>query len=401
MLLSAGFSRITQTLLAVSSGYQNLCNQALLSSSPSPPSSASASSFISPPPDTMPSSLSSRLARLLCAGAAVQVACAQLSSALNITIYQPNATLAPSPLPPPGSSSAGAEIIRQLTQVTRSTAWTLVDSVPFEGDTFEPEGILRLGPDRYVVSAGEYTVPTKKYFSNGTYVNGTDRTAGAGFAHLIVFDGGGRRVADATLTRAGAEEYHNGGLDYDGEHIWAAVAQYRPNTTAQLVRVDPATLEPETVLRAADHLGGVVHDVASGRLVALNWGSRAASTFDLRYRYAPAPEFSAPQAVVNNPSSWSDYQDCKYLGASAAYDWRSVMLCSGIASLYNTSIGGLAIVDVRTMVPLWEVPLTMVSGAGNLVTKNPMDVAVVDGRVRLYFLPDERNSTLYVYEPEL
>jgi hypothetical protein len=27
-----------------------------------------------------------------------------------------------------------------------------------------------------------------------------------------------------------------------------------------------------------------------------------------------------------------------------------------------------------------------------------MDVAIVDGRLRLYFLPDEHSSTLYVYE---
>jgi hypothetical protein len=76
------------------------------------------------------------------------------------------------------------------------------------------------------------------------------------------------------------------------------------------------------------------------------------------------------------------------------------MLGSGITNLYGTTIGGLALVDMETMVPLYEVPLTMVSDRGHLMTKNPMDVAIVDGKLRLYFLPDEHTSTLYVYEPE-
>ena len=121
----------------------------------------------------------------------------------NITITQPGVDFAPDPLPLPGPSSQADEIIRQFTELSRSTEWKLVDKVPFEGDTFEPEGLARIGSDRYFVSAGEYTVPTEKY--NAT-IGGTDRTAGAGFGHMIVFDGRGRRIADATVTEAGSDE---------------------------------------------------------------------------------------------------------------------------------------------------------------------------------------------------
>ncbi|KAK3685006.1 hypothetical protein B0T22DRAFT_482008 [Podospora appendiculata] len=320
------------------------------------------------------------------------------SQPANITIGHPGTPFAPSPLPLPGPSSRGDEIVARFTELSRSTEWELVDSIKFEGDTFEPEGLVRIGDDRYFVSAGEYLLPTSKY--NAT-VNGTDRSAGAGFGHMIVFDGKGSRIADATVTEAGSVEYHNGGLDFDGEYIWTTFAQYRPNSTATLVRMRPGALEPEPVLHIADHMGAVVRDPATGNIVTLNWGARSASLWNLkdinRSSESP-PAFAAPRAVVRNPSHYIDYQDCKFLGHPRRFGSRAVMLCSGITAMFGTTIGGIALVDMETMTPLYEVPLTMVSAAGNLVTKNPMDVAVVDGKMRFFFLPDERNSTLYVYE---
>jgi hypothetical protein len=319
-----------------------------------------------------------------------------LMPALNITFHQPDVSIAPLPLPPPGSSSQGEEIIRQFADLNRSTKWNLVNKIKFEGDTFEPEGLVRLGQDRYFVSAGEWTVPRSMHTTSD---DGTSGVSGAGFAHVIVFNGQGKRLADATITEPGASEYHGGGIDYDGTYIWATLAQYRPESTATLVRMRPHTLQPEPVLRVADHMGAVVHDLSTGDILTLNWGSRSGALWNLNYRPEAPPAFTAPRAVIKNPSHYTDYQDCKFLGHSQRYAFRPVMLCSGITELYGTSIGGIALVDMESMVPLADVPLTMVSDRGVLVTKNPMDVAIVDGKMRLFFLPDERNSTLYVYEP--
>lgn len=313
----------------------------------------------------------------------------------NVTLYQPEIPIAPSPLPPPAASSQSEEIIRQFVELDRSTEWHLAQRVQFEGDTFEPEGIARIADSsvndldsaRYFVSAGEWTVPRAA------------DTHGEGFAHMLVFDGNGRRLADAVITEPGALEYHGGGIEYDGTYIWTTLAQYRPDSTATLVRMRPDTLQPEPMLRIADHMGAVVHDLSTGDILTLNWGARSASLWNLNYKPAVPPAFTAPRAVVKNPSHYTDYQDCKFLGHSQRYGFRPVMLCSGITNLYDTTIGGVALVDMRSMVPLYEVPLTMLSDHGVLVTKNPMDVAVVDGKLRLFFLPDERNSTLYVYEP--
>lgn len=147
-----------------------------------------------------------------------------------------------------------------------------------QGDTFEPEGMVRLGKDRFIVSCGEYTEPTKKYEK---IINGTDRTAGQGFGHLIVFDGRGLRLADATITKLDDLEYHNGGIDYDGQFIWGTIAQYRPNTTAYAYKATPDSLKPTTVLHYNDHLGGVVHDTRNNKISCLNRGSRNASSWDL------------------------------------------------------------------------------------------------------------------------
>ncbi|TIC90567.1 hypothetical protein CH35J_011841 [Colletotrichum higginsianum] len=373
----------------------------------------------------------------------------------NLTRLRPGVPLAPVPLPPAGPARDGAEILRQLTGLTRAgmngggggggdggSRLRFVKKIELEGDVWEPEGIVRLtGPggndndndddddeeeERFWVSAGEYTVPTEK-FPDGRWVDGTDRSAGAGFAHFVVFDGRGRRLADWVVSKEGDAEYHNGGLDYDGLHIWATLSQYRPNSTATVVRVDPVDLRVERVFRVGDHQGGVVHDVETGTLTTLSWGGRVARRWDLKRGDGGGGDggreeeqvrlvlgegvdggtgFDVPEDVMVNPSHWIDYQDCKSLGRVGG---RSLALCSGIATLApGVEVGGLAVVDVDAgMAPVWEVPFlertertTAAEGGGGgvLMTKNPMDVALVGGRVRLYFAPEEGRGAVFVYE---
>ncbi|KAJ3780796.1 hypothetical protein GGU10DRAFT_430217 [Lentinula aff. detonsa] len=234
-----------------------------------------------------------------------------IATALNITYYSSKLPIAPLLLPRSHAQGDGSEIVDLFNNLGRSTVWKAVD---------KPEGIIRLGLDRFVVSAGEYTEPMIPF---NTTINGTDRSPGAGFAHLVVFSGNRTRLADAILTKQGAIEYHIGGLDYDGRYIWATIAQYRPNSTASLVRVDPNTLEPTSILHYTDHLG-------------------------------------------------VDYQDCKFLGRNPAQcsNRRPLMLCSGVATIdTGLNLGGIAIVDVESMVPLVEIPTTITSDAGALVAQ--------------------------------
>ncbi|PTB75311.1 hypothetical protein M440DRAFT_1336180 [Trichoderma longibrachiatum ATCC 18648] len=312
----------------------------------------------------------------------------------------PHTPFAPSPLPLSHAASDGETIIKLFQTLGRTTVWKSIANISFQGDTFEPEGLVRLGPDRYVISCGEYTEHTRKYPHP---INGTDRTPGKGFAHLMVYNGKGERIADATITREGDEEYHNGGIDYDGRWIWGTLAQYRPNSTANVYRADPYSLKPQTVLRYHDHLGAIVHDTTKNTITALNWGGRNASIWALgnKVRADCCPQQQEPGSTIRNPSYFVDYQDCKWLGRREFYHGASVMLCSGVATLDDGySLGGIALVDAESMQPLAEVPITLKSLRGVRMTQNPVDVSVEDGKLRLYWLPDQRNSTLYVYEAQ-
>jgi hypothetical protein len=332
----------------------------------------------------------------------IAMAMAVVVHAGNITFSQPNTPIVPLPLPPPGAASHADQIVEKFNTLGRTTIFNLVKTVQLEGDTGEPEGMVNINEERYIISLGMYTTPTVSY-GNNTIINGTDRTPGAGVGHLVVFDGEGNRIADLATSNVGDIEYHMGGIDYDGENVWATLAQYRPNSTATILKIDPQTLQASTVLQYNDHEGGIVHDPLTKRIATLNWGSRNTSIFDLtNLEPAAGSEYTPAIKVTQNPSFYVDYQDCKFLGHPEFYDYRAVMICSGVTALTaNCTIGGIAIVDVNTMIPLSEVPLTMTSELGVAITENPFDVDIVDGNLRLYFAPDQHNTTVYIYEPVL
>lgn len=327
------------------------------------------------------------------------VACAAAraaASAVNITYYR-DEPLAPTPLPPSHAETDGDDIIRLFQNLGLSTVWKSVANISLEGDTGEPEGMVRLGSDRYVVSTGDWVERTEKY---DHIINGTDRTPGKGYSHLKVYTAKGELIADATITETDEIEYHNGGIDWDGESIWGTNAQYRPNTTAHVYKADPYTMATTTVLRYNDHLGGIVHDSRDNIITCINWGSRNATSWDLDRVSTGCKAHPEPRSVVRNPSYFIDYQDCKWLGRSRFYRGKSVALCSGVATIGGNKLGGVALVDVDTMVPLAEVPIALQSALGVTMTQNPVDVSVHDGRLRLHWMPDQHNSTIYVYEAQ-
>nr|OQO31154.1 hypothetical protein B0A51_01885 [Rachicladosporium sp. CCFEE 5018] len=315
--------------------------------------------------------------------------------AANVTKFAPSIPLTPSPLPPSHTRSDGEAIISLFQALGRTTIWRSIANITLQspGYTYEPEGIVRLGPDRYVVSAGDWTVPTVSY-GNGLIINGTDRTAGEGSAHFLVYTSNGTLLADATLTAPGEIEYHTGGIDFDGEYIWTTLAQYRPNSTAHIVRVKPSDLSQETVLRVLDHQGAIVHNTAKQTLHTLNWGSRNASTFAYpadrphgkpnHYRPPPSTNsaYTPPIATVRNPSYFIDYQDCKLLSLARR----------------ATTTGQSCYVE--TMVPVAEAPITLRTDAGVPLTVNPVEVSVVNGKLRMYWLPGIGETVLRVFEAD-
>ncbi|WP_372729827.1 DUF6454 family protein [Nocardioides sp.] len=261
--------------------------------------------------------------------------------------------------------------------VDRSSVWSEVERLELDFPTFHTEGLV-VTEDRLFLSSVEVVVPPVKYPSP---VGGHDRTPGAGVGHLFVMDREGNLERDIVLGEG--DMYHPGGISTDGKSIWVPVAEYRPDSASIVYRVDPETLEVTEQFRVPDHIGGVVRDATSGRLVGNTWGSREFQEWDLRGRQRDA---------WSNPSHFVDYQDCQYADSAR-------MICAGITNLpqrpgaggpgASYELGGLALIDLRTHEVLHEVPFQRWSTAGHVMTRNPVKLSVEGGRLTLRAAPDD------------
>lgn len=121
--------------------------------------------------------------------------------------------------------------------VDRNTKWQLTGKLKLEFPTYHTEGIA-FSQDRIFLSAVEITEPTTKFASPQ---DGFDRTPGKGVGHLFVMDKAGKLQKDIILGEG--DMYHPGGIDFDGTNVWVPVAQYRPDSSAIIYRVDAKSLD--------------------------------------------------------------------------------------------------------------------------------------------------------------
>lgn len=274
----------------------------------------------------------------------------------------------------------------QLMRIDRSTAWKPAGAVLVGFETYHPQGMIRIG-DEFFVSSVEIRRPPVRYPQPR---GGRDRDAGAGVGRLFRIGADGALRGDIVLGEG--DIYHPGGIDYDGEVIWIAVAEYRPNSRAIVYRVDPRTLAATEVLRVDDHIGAVAYDRENGVLHGVSWGGRRF------YSWRLGPDGKPSQArVAPNRANYVDYQDCHYLGGRR-------MLCSGLANYPASpqgpafSLGGWEIVDLDDHRPVWQAPIQLWAPSGRPMTQNPFFVEPTAAGVRAYFMPDDDRSTIYVYE---
>lgn len=292
-----------------------------------------------------------------------------------------------------GQTPDVADIADRVSRLTRASTWRLVASIPVGFRTFHPQGMVKIG-DTFYVSSVEVTTPPERF---AKAVDGYDRSPGAGVGHLFKFDGQGRLIASATLGRGSM--YHPGGIDFDGRYIWVPVAEYRPDSRSIVYRVDPATLEATEVFRFADHIGGVVVDGPSRELHGISWGSRRFYRWSM-LRDGSVPDAGADPASLRvlNPSHYVDYQDCAFLG-----NWR--MLCTGVADIRQPDgpvirLGGLDVVNLEEALPVHQVPVPLWTKDGRPMTQNSASFEATATGLRAYFMPDDDESILYVYDVE-
>lgn len=270
-------------------------------------------------------------------------------------------------------------------QTDRNTGWELVERLQLDFPTHHPQGFAIVG-DRILMSSVEIVEPTVKY---DVPVDGHDRSPGKGVGHLFVLDRDGELLEDIEL--GAGDMYHPGGIDTDGEHAWVPVAEYRPDSSSVVYRVDLDSLEVEEAFRYDDHVGGVVRDTRTGRVHGVSWGSRRLFSWTPRGRLLTRGA---------NPDHMLDYQDCAYAG-------DSTQLCSGITGLPGADggsyeLGGLALTSLRDGRVLHEVPFPRFSAAGHVATRNPVALEQAGSTLRLIAAPDDGDEVagteLLVYE---
>ena len=195
--------------------------------------------------------------------------------------------------------------------------------------------------------------------------------------------------------------YHPGGIDYDGTSIWVPVAEYRPNSRSIVYRVDPAAMKSTEMFRYGDHVGGIVHNIEAKSLHGVSWGSRRFYRWTLGGDGRPTNASAKPEDLrVTNPSGYIDYQDCKYLG-------RGEALCSGLnnyrvnAEAARFSLGGFEIVDLANNRPVFQMPIELWTTGGLPMTQNPFWIEATATGLRVYFMPEDEKSIIYVYEAEV
>ena len=291
----------------------------------------------------------------------------------------------------PGAPRRADEpLAKTFENVSRSTVWKKTGSMRLDFNTHHPQAMEVVG-DRIYMSSVEIIEPTVRY---PTPVDGYDRTPGKGVGHLFVLDSDGTLLKDIVLGEGNA--YHPGGLDVDGDDIWIPVAEYRPDSAAIVYRVDATTFEVEKQFTVDDHVGGVVMNQRTGRLVGQSWGSR---------RFYEWTASGKEKDFWLNDSHFIDYQDCEYVASSKA-------LCSGIAGLpaqpgaaTGYELGGFALLDLDTHAILHEVPTQLWSTAGHVVTRNPTDIDADGSHLTMYAAPDdfgEGNDTeILTYEADV
>lgn len=331
-----------------------------------------------------------RTRRILAAAAATLLAASALGATAAAQAADNGGRLSGDSAADRNHPAGGTSLSGDFGAVDRATNWQLTSKLKLNFPTYHTEG-MAVSHEHIFLSAVQIIEPTTK-FPNPQ--GGFDRTPGKGIGHLFVMDKSGNLQKDIILGEG--DMYHPGGIDFDGTNVWVPVAQYRPDSSAIIYRVDAATLDVHKQFEVPDHFGGIIMDKATGHLVGNTWGSRRFAEWDLHGKQV---------STWQNPDFLIDYQDCQYVDGAK-------MLCSGITNLPQApaaggtaasyELGGLAMIDLSSHSVLRQVPFQQWSTAGHVATRNPFKMTADGSRLTMNVAPDngdEGNGTeILTYE---
>ena len=248
-----------------------------------------------------------------------------------------------------------------IASITRATRWQLVDELPIRFDLHHPQGMTRV----------EVT----------WWVSTVDIDARRGL--VMAVDDTGHLVEQIPV--GDDLHYHPGGMDFDGAAMWIPCAEYRPDSTSTIYRLQPGSAA-EPAFDVDDHIGAIARCGHDGDLVGWSWGSRRF------YRWSIDGHLNAARV---NPAFFVDHQDCQWLDSGH-------LLCGGVAEVGLTSgpgwLGGLGLLDVDDLVMRREVPFPVYSSAtGRVATHNPVWSEVRNDQLVVHLLPDDGMGAILSY----
>lgn len=302
--------------------------------------------------------------------------------------------------------------------LSRNSHWVLKNVVQMDFRTHHTQGLIKIGDIFYVSSVEIIERTTTLADTDALWDASLTRTTGKGRGWLDKFAADGKHLGRTELTDGHA--FHPGGMDYDGQYIWIPVAEYRPNSSSVVYRIDPDTMEAKLSFRVKDHIGNILHIPGSDRFHGTSWGSRRMYAWHVRLEPGGQGQVIS-ESWRPNPEHYIDYQDCQYAGVE-------YMLCSGL-NKYQTpageiAIGGIDLIDLSgdRPGPVHQIPVTQYiddrkdasvanfapGNAAHVVSGNAFwaealaERKVIEGRtqlMRFYFMAENDNqASLLVYE---
>lgn len=272
-----------------------------------------------------------------------------------------------------------SEIARLIRRIGSATQWERVGEIPMQFRTYHPQGMLKIG-DRFYISSVR---------------RGERRDKGEGY--LFQVDSKGRLLDQIRLERGSI--YHPGGIDTDGRSIWVPVAEYHPgpDSPSIIYEVDPMRMEARVATPEPfhDHIGAVACQPEARTIHGVNWGSR----IFYRWKIDENGELDfVRDSATENPNHFVDYQDCHRVD-------RDTMLCSGLRGYEvpgvkprKFSVGGLGLIGFESLRTEHLTPVALWVPPDTAMTRNPFCFEVVDGRLRFYFMPEDDESVIYLYD---
>ncbi len=232
-------------------------------------------------------------------------------------------------------------------------ALTLLRAISLEGETHHVQGVA--------------------VDDSRLWVTSVDRTAGKGwlFEHEIE---SGKRLRAMEISRTTL--IHPGGFDHDEDSLWIPVAEYRPDSRSIIQRRSKETLELLANFEVPDHIGALA--VLPEGLLLANWDARKF------YLYTRDGKLLWTRP---NPNP-TRYQDIKRR--------YGAIVAAGLAGPGGDARAVVEWLDPETLRPLEREALGR-TDRGVPFTNEGMDLR--DGR--LYLLPEDSPSRLFVFRTEL